>query len=77
MVITGTIRELDTIETLKGTCMAVGTLIRNKNRYPLVVFPKAWKEYNYMIKKGAHISLEVKLDKHSGNLVYIVQSVVK
>ena len=77
MVITGIIKDLDTIETLKGNCMAMATLIRNNKKYPLIIFHSVWKEYNSIIQNGAYISLEVKLDKHSGNLAYIVQSVVK
>ncbi len=77
MVITGIIKELDTIETLKGNSMAMATLIRNSKKYPLIIFPSVWKEYNSIIQNGAYISVEVKPDKHSGNVAYIVQSVVK
>lgn len=77
MVITGIIRELDTIETLKGKCMAIATLRRNKTRYSLIFFPTVWKECCSEIKNGVYVSLEVKPDKHSGEITYIVQRVLK
>ena len=77
MVVTGVIRELNTIETYRGNHMAIATLIRNRTKYPLIIFPKAWEKCNSEIKNGTYISFEVKLDKHSGNVAYIVQSVIK
>ncbi len=76
MVITGIIRELDTIETLKGNTMAIASLKRNKTQYSLIFFPTAWKEGCSNIKNGDYVSLEVKPDKHSGEISYIVQRVI-
>ena len=77
MIITGIIRELDTIETLKRNSMAIATLKRNNTQYSLIFFPTVWKECCTEIKNGVYVSLEVKPDKHSGEITYIVQRVLK
>ncbi len=76
MVITGTIIELYELKCRSNKNVAIATLKRNRNKYPLIIFNSVWKNGMCAIKNGNYISLEVKPDKNSGDIKYIVQRII-
>ncbi len=78
MVITGIIRDLNEIKCRNNNInVAFAKLKRKRNIYPLIFFNSVWKNGMYSIKNGVYISLEVKPDKHSGDIKYIVQRLIE
>ena len=77
MVITGTIIELYELKCRSNKNVAIATLKRNRNKYPLIIFNSVWKNGMCAIKNGNYISLEVKPDKQSGDVKYIVQRIIQ
>ena len=77
MVITGTIRELHELKCRNNKNIAIAVLQRNRNKYPLIIFNSVWKNGMCSIQNGNYISLEVKPDKHSGTVKYIVQRIIE
>lgn len=77
MVMTGTIRELHELKCKNNKNMAIAVLQRNRNKHPLIIFNSVWKNGMCSIKNGNYISLEVKPDKHLGDVKYIVQWIIQ
>ena len=77
MVITGTIIDLYELKCRSNKNLAIAKLKRSRNTYSLIIFNSVWKNGMCAIKNGNYVSLEVKPDKHSGDIKYIVQRLIE
>lgn len=67
----GLIRDVRTIVTKRGDTMAFITLEDNANELPVTIFPKAYVQYNSIIKPGNVLLIAGKIDLSRGNLTVL------
>ena len=77
MVITGTIIVLYELKCRNDKNLAITKLKSKSTKYSLIIFNSVWKNGMNCIKNGAKVSLEVKPDKQSGDVKYIVQRIIQ
>ncbi len=77
MKLSGKIKKLKKVKTLKGNEFAFAKLYNDNGVYELTIFPTAWAECRMMIKKGIEATFEVEKDETSDREnCYVVQKLI-